>query len=264
MADQTSFLQLVQPLGGEPAEIRVINENMDKIDEWAGTIGNPAVRVRAYRGATNDRATIVPNPVQGDTYLETDSLKRTWRHDGVNWLTNNGFGILISPTTVTGGTAQPDGSVTFSGVAAVSLDGVFTSRFREYEIRYRVNSKPTNAGISIRLRAGGVDNTTAGVYFLRRTGSSGSGFIENPATLDRFDPDFNPYVNIAKSLHLLAPQESAFTNVWSAGGIESNNAGLMTTCIAASGQHQVASAFDGITLYTGANMAGSLVVIGYP
>lgn len=276
MAATTPTLGLYKPGGGssglitpdETVDIDKLNANADLIDAEALSVRTRLAPLedqnRQYRGPAAALSGLSGMRL-GDEYQETDAEKRRKLFDGTNW---NGSenGVIIRPTTVTGGTVAVDGSIDFSGVASVSLDGVFTAKFREYELRYRVTGKPTNQGVSIRLRGGGVDNSAASSYFFRRAVTTGSGYTENTSTLAQFDPDANAHVNVTKSLHLLNPQAAAFTNVWSAGGMEANNAGLLTVGLAAAGQHQVASAFDGITLFLalGGAMTGNLVVVGYP
>lgn len=196
----------------------------------------------------------------------TTDTKIEWLYTGSAWVSVEGDGNIVRPTSIVGGTQQADGSINFSAVATVSLNGIFTSRFREYEVRYRTTTKTLSAGISIRLRNAGTDNST-GNYFYRRIGNAGgtavAEFGQTAGT--SFEPDFTATPVIVKSLRLLTPNTATPTVVWSAGGIETDNSINITNTLSFSGVHKTSTAFDGLTLYVAAGtMTGNLVVVGYP
>lgn len=191
----------------------------------------------------------------------TSDTKLDWIYTGGVWYPITQGDTVIRPASVVGGTIQADGSVNFTAMT-VSLNGVFSSRFREYEIRYRTSAKTIADGISVRLRNAGTDSSTG--YFYRRVGSSGAGHIEfGTSGGSAFEQDFQGYPVIIKSLTLLQPQAAAFTNAWSSGGLEANNTNGLTNMISFSGQHQVATAYDGFTLsMTAGTMTGNVIVVG--
>jgi hypothetical protein len=84
-------------------------------------------------------------------------------------MSKNGL-ILLTPTSIayTGGsstaTISANGSVTFSACATLSLNGVFTSDYDNYMIVMRHVNSSGNGNGYMRLRAGGVNNTTASSY----------------------------------------------------------------------------------------------------
>ena len=87
-------------------------------------------------------------------------------------LANGGFGlVLIKPSSVVNGTDNGKGTVSFSGASSVSLNGVFSSTYKNYRISFDNITMPTGAGATdllLRLRAGGSNTTTnytgAGFY----------------------------------------------------------------------------------------------------
>jgi hypothetical protein len=68
--------------------------------------------------------------------------------------------FLVRPATVVNGTINPDGSVkpSAAGLKSMSLNGVFSSRFRAYEIQFYLYFNASD-GSALRLRAGGTDYT---------------------------------------------------------------------------------------------------------
>lgn len=202
-------------------------------------------------------------PVDGSRAYRIDTGVYIDRVAGA-WVPNETGSMVVRPTSIVGGTQNADGSVSFASAASVSLNGIFTSRFREYEIRYQTTTKTLSAGIEIRLRAGGTDSTTAN-YFWRRVGMDGSTVSQFGTTSGAsFEPDFNAYPVIVKSLRLLTPHLPVNTVVWSAGGLETDNNLALLNAISFAGTHKVASAFDGITLRVATGtLTGSVVVIGH-
>jgi hypothetical protein len=77
--------------------------------------------------------------------------------------------VVMTPSTVakTGAsstaTINADGSVTFGSCETLSLNGVFTSAYDNYMIVMRYVSS-ANAAMQFRMRASGVDNSTANSY----------------------------------------------------------------------------------------------------
>ena len=90
---------------------------------------------------------------------------------------------LIKPTSVdktgTGSTAtiSANGSVSFSSCETLSLNGVFSADYDNYMVVMRsLWNGSGNANFRIRLRASGVDNSTAGSYTFQELAVSGTTF----------------------------------------------------------------------------------------
>ncbi len=93
--------------------------------------------------------------------------------DGLIAIANAQPGMkLIVPSSVTNGTATANGSVSFSAVSSVSLDGVFSSTYENYKIVLKAQTS-TEANCAIRLRSAGSDDTGAN-YFYQNSGHADS------------------------------------------------------------------------------------------
>lgn len=158
MADQTPFLDLVKPAGGEPVEILVINENMDKLDEWAEEQGDPSARIRAFKGPANDRDTIVPNPLEGDTYREVDGKRIRWERAGGVWVTSEG-GLYLMRASAVGGTGMAvndSGHIDLTAATGdITIDGIFSSRFDHFLVDLLVDTASGDVGASFGFRGSG-------------------------------------------------------------------------------------------------------------
>lgn len=157
MPGQTSPDDLVFPLIGDNASPRVaITQLADSVQAALNDIHAGADRQVDFYGPTAALTSTAPK--QGDTYRESDSLKRLWIYDGANWVTNEGGMYLIRPASVANATVAADGSVIpTAGQSAVQINGVFSSRFRSYVVKFNVATAAA-AGAYIRLSSGGVQN----------------------------------------------------------------------------------------------------------
>lgn len=205
---------------------------------------------------------------RGDTYQESDGNFILWRYSGTNWLTDETGSYLIRPTSVVGGVMSANGSVAFTNSAAVSLNGVFTSRFQSYELQWSISSRTSSGGNAvegIRLRSGGVDNS-AGVYAWRRVISVGSGYSETANAADDFWGSMagEGFEISRKKLRIEGPHLPAFTTIWGGKGAEfTPNAASFVNIIDYIGAHKSSATFDSFTLRipTG-TMTGNIRVIG--
>ena len=75
--------------------------------------------------------------------------------------------VVMTPSSIaysgTSASINADGSVDFSAVTSLSLNGVFTSAYDNYMVVMRYVSG-TNDAMNFRLRASGTDNSTANSY----------------------------------------------------------------------------------------------------
>jgi hypothetical protein len=107
---------------------------------------------------TFDNVTIGAN----GTVLTADSTVAT----GMKWASSTSGLTLINTTD-------------FTGVSSVSLNNVFSASYRNYIIVYELSSASNANNMTFRLRAGGVDNTTASSYksatfYMLDNGTSGN------------------------------------------------------------------------------------------
>jgi hypothetical protein len=126
------------------------------------------------------RATAIPSPTDGQySYLQDTNLTQFW--NGSAWQTAGltpGL-TMVTPTSIanSGGSASASGGeVTFTGVTSVSLNGVFTSTYQNYQIVIEGFCATAATNLQLRYRTSGTDNSTSN-YNVQRfvvTGSSGT------------------------------------------------------------------------------------------
>jgi hypothetical protein len=182
----TPTLALVKPGGGstglntppDRVDIDVLNGNADKIDAFAAGVGLPAARSTQFYGLAANIGSVTPKV--GDEYQESDGNKLLWRHDGSNWVSAEGGLYLIRPTTVVNGTISPDGTIVPTAAAALSVNGVFSSRFRKYRVEFFLRAAATTS-FFLQLRGGGV-NLSSAVYNWVTMEGSGSTVLFSSAT----------------------------------------------------------------------------------
>jgi hypothetical protein len=210
------------------------------------------------------------SPTNGQVYANYiyDSSITAWRN--VN--TDTGIGTLnamglknVVPTSVvvSGGSAttNANGTVNFSGSTTVSLNGVFSSTYRNYKIVISQNGT-TSANFSFRLRQNGADDSTGnysfGCYEVPRSGSN--------LTYQGLDQNF-AYISStsaaqyrgAQSIELQSPYDSTVWTNYECIASDAYYLGLVIT----GGMYTVGKSFDGITLVASGPMTGTVSIYGY-
>jgi hypothetical protein len=178
--------------------------------------------------------------------------------------------IPIVPSSVAvgsgSGSAASDGLVTFTGASSVSLNGVFSSTYRNYEIMFNLTTMNTaSSAVGLRLRASGTDNSTSGSYLMALVGTSTGGATTNIATTGTqatfsYAPSGYQYVGATITLQnpfIAAPTKMlAITTGTDVGYTTlSSRSGLMA--------HNQSTSYDGITFLVTSNMTGFVKVYGY-
>jgi hypothetical protein len=263
----TPTLALVKPGGGstglntppDRVDIDVLNGNADKIDAFAAGVGLPAARSTQFYGLAANIGSVTPKV--GDEYQESDGNKLLWRFDGANWVSGVGGMWMIRPASVagTGVTINTDGSVAAVATSAISINGVFSAKYRRYRIVADVVFG-SDVGWSLLLRAGDVNNVGAGAY---RYGIISS----NGVTAESTSADF-PLANAGGAywtfgIEISNPADAAIRTgaTWLAN--EMNTAGTSSRTFSGGGVHGGTEAFDGFHLQSGANGTGNIRIYGY-
>lgn len=149
-------------------------------------------------------------------------------------------------------------TTTFSAVSSVSLNNVFTSAYQNYRIIID-GSSSADTELYQRLRLGGTDAIAANynAQIFTATGTSLSGVrIQNQTLAYVGTPSgkFNVIIDIFN------PQIAVPTTYLDQSGRTSNT----PTVNAISGNHDVATSYDGITTYPGTGtITGTIRVYGY-
>lgn len=165
--------------------------------------------------------------------------------------------IVPSSVAVGSGTGSADslGTVTFTGVSSVSLNGVFSSTYDNYWIVWNVTNNSGTSTCTLRFRTSGTDYSTADAY------GSGYGLGLGPTTITYNDSG-------ATSLRL---GSGNFQN--SGGGhilvsrptgriTYQNYVGSNATAVSYSGSCG-ATNFDGFSIITPGTISGTISVYGY-
>lgn len=166
---------------------------------------------------------------------------------------------MVNPTSIanSGGSASASGGqVTFTGVSSVSLNGVFTSAYENYRIVLRAFTASGSADTNMRLRASGTDNSANS--YIRQYVIANAGTVSGANVTQTFlHVVFSDTISGFGDFELNRPSLAETTQYKSLGG--RSDYVLINT-----GLHNVASAFDGFTLYPSAStITGNVRVYGY-
>ena len=275
MAATTPTLGLYKPGGGssglitpdETVDIDKLNANADLIDAEALSIRTRIAPLedqnRQYRGPAGSRVGLSGMRL-GDEYQETDGDKKRWKYDGSNWLTAESGLFVVRPSSVTGTgvVLNADGSVTATNATAVSLNGVFSSRFKLYQLQWTMDKSVPASSVLLRMRNAGTDDA-GNNYTLRRVGSNGAGYVELTSGLQGFF-DFSSmnYATQVADIKLQNPAAASTTRLVSGTSFDTNGSSFAQTTSVV-GEHRVATAYDGFSLsLSGSNLTGDIRVYG--
>lgn len=229
-------------------------------------INTATAPVAGYKGTDATRtglgAGTIPVLAEGLEWYSTDTNRR-WFYDGGAWVSNELGDYAIFPTSVANGTQQGDGSVTFSAVSSVSLNGVFSTRFRSYIVKWSIDARSAAAVEAVRLRVGGSDATGANYGWKRAILVGGT--ISNSASItDTWwsSSSGSGYAQSDKIMRLERPATAIATRMLLLAGYETDGTSIDNT-LAYAGYHTVATAYDGISLHaTSGTITGSISVHG--
>ena len=268
MTQSTPNLNLTKPGGGstgtntppDRVDIDVLNDNFDKID---AAVGDPDEQNRQWYGPAAQIGTLPDAPKDGDTYQESDGNKILWRRVGGLWVTNESGAYLIRPSSVVNGSVAADGAIISSGgQLSLSVNGVFSPRFRAYKVIYNLLGLAGSSNALIRFRRAGTDDLTAGCS-TQRMYISGTGTAAGAQNLGLPGFDLLPVTStILSGEFVLLEPASGNTKTWygkslyfaSTPGVMDYSGGVTSAPLNV--------AFDGFTLIvTAALNAGSYLKV---
>lgn len=161
-------------------------------------------------------------------------------------------GLAISSSgLVTGAGMDLIVSQSFSAVSSASVDDCFTSDYDNYRVVIR-----SNAGISFRYRAGGVDNSASSYVEQYLSAAASSSGVGRPAAGTSHIVSSSGTTRIV--MDVFSPALAEPTTVL----CSSQEGGATTILVSHAYHHNVSSAFDGISVL-GTSMTGTLRVYGY-
>jgi hypothetical protein len=175
--------------------------------------------------------------------------------------TQPGMKLVVPTSVVVGsgsGSVGTSGAVTFSGASNVSLNGCFTSAYKNYLIKIEAINSASN-GSNFRLRAG--SDLSTSIYYTQRVGVASTtlgGSRSAPSTT----ADISAYgaVETFWDINFYRPQTTS-TKYWSSKA--SAHDGTTTYFQDAAGYVNSTTACDGFTWQVGAGtMTGEIRVYG--
>src|SRR5690606_4537248 len=125
---------------------------------WSSLGESPTIKYFRWADATERAAQT--GMVEGDRGYQEDT-GFDYYYDGSNWLVNLPGLNLVTPSSVVGSGASVSGRgvVVLSSVTGdVGIEGVFTSRFRNYRVLIDITTS-ANILAQLRLRQGSTDAT---------------------------------------------------------------------------------------------------------
>ncbi len=175
---------------------------------------------------------------------------------------------LLVPTSVAVGSGSASigtaGQVTFTGASSVSLNGVFSSTYDNYRLLMSISASSAILSVNLRFRVAGT--SASGSNYSSNGSNSASTTLSNVNINTTSLFLFDVYNTIPQysgiSSDILVPALTQFTkfNFQSYG----ENSSGQNVARSISGVHDVATAYDGIEIFTSTgNITGSVAVYGY-
>jgi hypothetical protein len=217
------------------------------------------------------RGSAISSPTEGMvSYLNDSNMIESY--SGTAWQRQSGGLVPVKPTSVNAasgsGSFTETGVVTFTNVGTrLSLNGVFTSGFRNYRVLMTHGVGNTdNVPISLRFRASGTDSAS-GYYYggTRVNGLNGatSAWWEANVTAIQIGQDRNASINQGWSVFDIgSPQVVGQTNTTFQSNTFAGSNGFYM--INAAGIEVSSAQFDGFSIIWGSGThSGTIQVFGY-
>lgn len=228
------------------------------------------------------RTTALPSPTQGmvswlndvgvmETYYELYNISTNpGGRDSAGWYAATRVDGLVpvSPTSVVvaAGSSSVNslGRITFTNATNVSLNGVFTSAFKNYKIFIEFETAAVS-GTTLRLRASGTDASAANYSFYGYRAISwaaaGVNGTSNTTAWGVWDSNVGASV-VHATMDILLPATTSKTRMVSSGYInEASGARIGTSYY--NGHHSLATSYDGFTYVNTVAFNGTMQVLGY-
>jgi hypothetical protein len=198
-------------------------------------------------GGTAARSSAIPTPSEGMVSYRSD-IDNLELYNGSAWVASAGL-VLVNKTD-------------FTSVSSFSLNNVFTSDFQNYRVILNFSSNTATQTINARMRKSGTDNS-ASYYHQEMAVASTS------VTSSRFNNINQFYVGNMDSgyptswnIEIYNPQVAArYTTLFSQAPKFTSGQGYMFYVEAC--EHQVADAYDGLSIIGTNNFSGTVRVYGY-
>lgn len=176
--------------------------------------------------------------------------------------------VKVIPTSATNGTVSARGTVTFTNVASVTINGAFTAGYNSYKMVWRINSTGTSAAeLRARLAIAGTATATSYIAGMRIFNPNvGTSTIDgNASTTTHF-----PIGNVGEPNFLPSQGEALIVNPFTTShkGLSGNGSGLNSGVIYTvnwfGGVLVNTTAHDGIQLFASTNnITGTVNIYGF-
>lgn len=165
------------------------------------------------------------------------------------------------------GTVGANGIVTFTGATSVSLNGVFSSGYKNYKLIYNATASASTSTsyLALRMRSARADDSSANYYRMgTRVLTNGTTAAYSAGTETYFNVIDSAYNVTFASIEIAFPFVADATRFTNASGSQSN--GGVPVSVISAGQLGTASSYDGITAFStvgGTTFTGQVQVYGY-
>lgn len=197
------------------------------------------------------------------TYTAGEVLTASSLNSNFSFAASVGGLVPIVPTSVAvgsgTGTANATGQVTFTTASSVSLNGVFTSSYKNYVIVFNEDTASATAAIQFRMRLAGTDNSTASSYITQWIRATSTTVTAAKDTLSYGQLDVSAGTQTFSTLTVFNPAIASatfFTNL--------SNTQTTGYVEVAALTHNQATAYDGISFISASGtFTGTVSVYGY-
>lgn len=238
-----------------PSRVTVLSNGSEWY--WNGTLFSLDNIPRVASSSGRDALFVAPVAVAESATVYRSDTNMMQTYDGTRWRYTTPGEVPVIATSVVNGTLSAAGSITFTAVTSLNVNGCFTSEFGNYLIVYDIRSKSTGADVTFRLRVGGVDDSSANYSYVRGFDSGTARTVVSAATAT------SSLCDIGGAASLTAPWIVADPVV-----AVPTKSTMVATGTSTSAQislfHNVSSAFDGFTLtMPSGTMTGLIRIYGY-
>lgn len=235
----------------------------------------------AWRSRQVNSSAVITSPTTptgataGDLWFNSnDGTLYVYYNDGITsqWIENRSeiatskIGLVpVIPTSVSisAGTASVNsvGKISMSGVSNITINGAFSSSFRNYMIFFNYSYGTGAAWTSFRWRGSGTDNSSAiydSQYQYQGTYSAPSLVKFSNETSGRWFPEGGYKTTWAMSLY--SPAETLYTVAMNTGGyVNTDNSVEFGTMHSL---HKTNTSYDGFTFFSSAGKNGTIQIFG--
>ena len=156
-------------------------------------------------------------------------------------------------------------NLSFSGVSSQSINDVFSATYDNYRIVLEINATSLNTGVNLRLRVGGVDNSSSEYLnnrlFFEAANVTSTGASTTTVSFTSIAEHSQTVGNTTVSYDVFSPFATRITNIHGVGNYRYSGQyyGFIKT-----GQTSVTTSFTGFTVIPAAGtITGNVSVYGY-